>query len=72
MQAKAHDAGHTDADCTRACVNSGSKYALIAGNKVYVLKGDSRQMGQFAGKRVTVTGDVAGTDLQVNTIADAK
>jgi hypothetical protein len=64
--------GHSDADCTRACVKSGSKYVLMVGDKMYVLKGDTKQLAQFAGKRVSVNGDIAGNALSVQSIADAK
>ena len=64
--------GHSDADCTRACVKSGSKYALVAGDKIFILKGDARQIEKFVGKKVSVTGEVAGDRLQVASIADTK
>src|SRR6266478_5814135 len=31
--------GKSDAECTRECVRRGSQYALIVGEKVYVLEG---------------------------------
>ena len=61
--------GHTDADCTRACVKSGSDYALVAGDKVFILKGDATQIANFAGKKVSVRGDLPGNTLQVDSIA---
>lgn len=64
--------GHSDADCTRACVTAGSKYVLTAGDKMYVLKGDSKQIGQHAGKTVNITGELAGKTFQVKSIADVK
>jgi hypothetical protein len=64
--------GHSDADCTRACIKAGTKYALVAGDKVYVLKGDPKQIGQFAGKRVSVTGDVTKESLAVQSISEEK
>jgi hypothetical protein len=64
--------GHSDADCTHACIKAGSKYALVAGDKVFILKGDASQIERFAGKKVSVTGEVAGNSLQVASIAGAK
>jgi hypothetical protein len=64
--------GHSDADCTHACIKAGSHYALVSGDKVYVLKGDSKQIGQFAGKRVAVTGDVMKDSLTVQSISEEK
>ena len=65
-------AGHSDADCTHACVTAGSKYALVVGDKIFMLKGDAKQIEKFAGKKVSVTGEVAGNSLQVDSIGDAK
>jgi hypothetical protein len=64
--------GHSDADCTRVCVKSGSKYALVAGDKIFILKGDAKQIEKYAGKKVSVTGEVAGNSLTVASIADPK
>lgn len=65
-------AGHSDADCTRACVKSGSKYVLMVGNKMYILKGDMKQIAQFAGDKVSVSGEVTNDSLSVQSIAKAK
>ena len=64
--------GHTDADCTHACVKSGSKYALVAADQVFIRKGDAKQIEKYAGKKVSVTGEVAGNSLTVASIADPK
>jgi hypothetical protein len=64
--------GHTDADCTRACAKSGSNYALVAGDKVFILKGDVKQIANLAGKKVFVKGDVDGNSLRVASIAAAQ
>lgn len=60
---------HTDADCTHACAKSGSNYALVAGDKVFILKGDAKQLASFAGKKVSVKGDVVGISLRVDSVA---
>ncbi len=44
-----------DARCVRECVKHGSKYALLAGDKVYRLS-DQQTPDQFAGEKVKVTG----------------
>jgi hypothetical protein len=50
----------TPAQCTRACVSHGSKYALIVGDKVYVLDTEDKAalatLDQQAGKNATVKG----------------
>ena len=64
--------GKSNAECTRECAKSGSKYALLVGEKVYTLSGDAKQLGALAGQKVTVSGDVSGTSVAVKSIAAAK
>src|SRR4051794_13101874 len=56
------------AQCTRACVKSGSDYALVVGDKIYTLKGDKAAIDQFAGKPALVTGTAKGAVLNVTSI----
>jgi hypothetical protein len=44
-----------DAKCVRECVKHGSKYALLAGDKVYTLS-DQQTPEKYAGEKVKVTG----------------
>lgn len=64
------------AECTRTCVAHGSKYALVVGDKIYVLNTTDKAilalLDQQAGKKVTVTGSVDGTTVEVNTAVAAK
>jgi hypothetical protein len=64
--------GKPDSDCVRECVKSGAHYALLVGEKIYVLKGDTKKIDAFAGKKVKVSGDVSGTTVSVASIAEAK
>lgn len=64
--------GKPDADCIRACVKAGSKYALLSGDKMYALKGDTRQIAQLAGRRAKVSGEVNGAAISVSSIAPAQ
>lgn len=64
--------GHSEADCTRACVNAGAMYALVVGDKVYVLKGDPNRIEEFAGNTVSVTGDVKKASMSVQAIFEPK
>jgi hypothetical protein len=64
--------GKPDPDCIRECVKAGSNYALVVGDKVYTLKGDTKKIDPFAGKQVKVTGDVTGTTVAVTSIGEAK
>lgn len=64
--------GKSDAECARACIKAGSKYALAAGNKLYTLNGDAKQFESLAGKKVTVTGEAKGNSIAVTSISAAK
>ena len=64
--------GKSDADCIRACVKSGAKYAVMAEGKMYVLTGKTSEVDALAGKKVTVSGDLKGNTFSVASIAVAK
>jgi hypothetical protein len=50
--------GPTDAECTEACVSEhGASYVLYDGKEVYTLS-DQRAPAKFAGRKVTVTGQL--------------
>lgn len=63
----------TPAECTRACVSKGSKYALIVGEKVYTLNTTDKTalaaLDQQAGKNATVTGTLDGDTIEVSSVA---
>jgi hypothetical protein len=73
MCGRKHMEGETAAECTRACVAHGSKYALIAGDKVYTLdtadKTALSTLDQQAGKQATVTGSLDGDTISVSSVA---
>jgi hypothetical protein len=66
----------TPAECTRTCVSHGSKYALVVGDKIYVLNTTDKAvlavLDQQAGKKATVTGTVDGTNVDVSAAVAAK
>jgi hypothetical protein len=73
MCGKQHMMKHTHpAQCARACVKSGSDYALVVGDKVYTLKGDKSQIDKFAGEKATVTGKANGEIIAVSAISAPK
>lgn len=61
------------ADCTRACVSKGSKYALVVGDKVYTLETDDKAsldtLNKLAGANAKVTGLADGDSIQVKSVA---
>jgi hypothetical protein len=66
----------TPAECTRSCVAHGSKYALVVADKIYALNTSDKAvlavLDQQAGKKVTITGTVTGTDIDVSKAVAAK
>jgi hypothetical protein len=72
MCGKQHMEG-SPAECTRSCVSKGSKYALVVGEKVYILnttdKAALATLDQQAGKNATVTGTLEGDTIQVSSVA---
>jgi hypothetical protein len=63
----------TAADCTRTCVGKGSKFALVVGEKIYVLdttdKAALATLDKQAGKNATVTGTLNGDTIAVSSVA---
>src|SRR5689334_14730306 len=56
------------AECTRECVKKGSKFALVSGDKLYVLEGHEAELDKFAGQRVTVSGTLSGETIAVSVV----
>jgi hypothetical protein len=64
-----------DEACTKACVEHGSDYALVVGQKVYTLKADEKEkteLGKLAGKMAKVVGDVSGDTVTVKSVSMGK
>jgi len=63
----------TPAECTRTCVSHGSKFALVVGEKIYILdtadKTALATLDQLAGKNATVTGILSGDTIAVSSVA---
>jgi hypothetical protein len=72
MCGRKHMEGETAAECTRACVAHGSKFALVVGDKIYTLdttdKGALATLDKLAGKTATVTGSLDGDTIQVSSV----
>jgi hypothetical protein len=65
-----------DASCLRACVQKGSKYALVVGDKVYTLdvkdKATLDKLDKLAAAKATVQGEADGDTIEVSSVAPAK
>jgi hypothetical protein len=68
-----HEMPGSAAECTRACMKHGSKYALVVGDKVYTLDTSDKvaldKLNDLAGAKAKVTGDVDGTTISVKSVA---
>jgi hypothetical protein len=65
-----HSAGLSEsaADCTRMCVHAGEKFALVDGDKLYVLEGQPAALKQAAGERVQIVGTLDGNTISVQRV----
>ena len=68
-----HEMPGKAADCTRGCIQHGSKYALVVGDKVYILETSDKaaldKLNDLAGAKAKVTGEVAGDTITVKSVA---
>ena len=64
------------AECTRACVKQGSKYALVVGDKVYLLQTDDKanlaKLDSLAGEKAKVSGSLEGDTIKVSSVASGQ
>src|ERR1700692_4844782 len=60
--------GKPDAECTRACVKHGAKFAVVADGKVIVLDGKTTEVSALAGKKATISGELKGSTLAVSSV----
>jgi hypothetical protein len=71
-----HAMAGSDAECTRACVGKGSKYALVVGDKVYTLETSDKAalatLDKQAGEKATVTGTEKDNTITVSSVKPAK
>ena len=61
--------GMSAAECTLKCVEMGSKFALVVGTDVYELDGMADELKALAGQKVTLTGNVDGKTIQVESVS---
>jgi len=65
-----------DAACLRACIQKGSKYALVVGDKVYTLdvkdKATLDQLDKLAAAKATVKGEADGDTIEVSSVTATK
>jgi hypothetical protein len=68
-----HMMAGNEASCTHECVKGGSKYALVVGDKVYVLETTDKaaldKLSELAGASAKVTGELKGDTIAVKSVA---
>lgn len=71
-----HHEGIAPADCVRACVQHGAKYALVVGDKVYTLDTSNEatlgELNKLAWEEAKVTGRVEGDTISVKSVTATK
>jgi hypothetical protein len=76
MCGKKHMMEGDPAACLRACVQKGSKYALVVGDKVYTLDTQDKAalgtLDKLANKKATVRGQANGDEIEVSSVSAAK
>ena len=61
----------SNAECVAKCLKGGAGYALVVGNKVYLLAGNPQTITPFAAKHVKVSGSVKGNTVTVTSVAES-
>lgn len=76
MCGKKHMMEGDPAACLRACVQKGSKYALVVGDKVYTLDTNDKSalatLDKLANQKATIKGEANGDEIQVSSVSPAK
>jgi hypothetical protein len=76
MCGAAHMMEGDPAACLRTCVNKGSKYALLVGDKVYTLDSSNPAtldaLAKLAAQKAMVKGTVDGDTITVSSVAATK
>lgn len=76
MCGKKHMMEGDPAVCLRACVQKGSKYALVVGDTVYTLDTDDKAalatLDKLANQKATVKGEANGDEIAVKSVSAAK
>jgi hypothetical protein len=75
-RAKHSEGNIAPADCVRACVQKGANYALVVGDKVYILDVKDQatldQLNKLAWEQAKVTGTANGDTISVKSVTASK
>ena len=60
--------GKSAGDCTRVCVHGGAQFALVDGEKTYILEGNLPLLKRIAGQRSRLAGTLDGNTITVTSV----
>ena len=64
-----HFAGLTPAECVRKCIQGGSQYALLVGNTLYKLDGNTSGLDAYAGEKANIIGTARWHTIHVSSVS---
>jgi hypothetical protein len=71
-----HMMGGSAAECVRACIRKGSRYALVTSDKVYALDSSDKavldQLDKLADEQAKVVGQANGDTIVVSSVSNPK
>jgi hypothetical protein len=59
-------------DCVRVCVHGGEKFAIVVGDRTYILDGDQALLKKSAGQRASVIGTLNGNIITVSSVVSGE
>jgi hypothetical protein len=62
--------GRTASNCVLICVHGGASFALVDGDKTYLLDGDLGVLKKVAGQRAEIIGTASGNTITVSSAAE--
>jgi hypothetical protein len=61
--------GKAPGDCALVCVHGGARFALVDGDKTYLLAGDLAGLRRIAGQRARIMGTLDGNTITVDSVS---
>ena len=66
------DGSEKSVNCVKACIKGGGKPVFVADGKVMPISNTDKVPADLYGQKVTISGDLSGTNLTVSSITAAK
>ena len=65
----APNSAKSSTECVEICIRRGAHYALVNGDKSYLLDGNVEDLGKLAGQRADVVGSLTGDTIKVSSVS---